>query len=42
MHALFDHFYMLTLYVGFELREQIQEAGGNCMKNVMGLFLMVG
>jgi hypothetical protein len=26
----------------FGLREEIQEAGGNGMKNVMGLFLMVG
>jgi len=26
----------------FELREEIQEAGGNCVTNVMGLFLMVG
>jgi hypothetical protein len=26
----------------FELREEIQEAGGNFVMNVMGLFLMVG
>jgi len=26
----------------FELREEIQQAGGNCVTNVMGLVLMVG